>query len=54
MQQHNAGAGLGLAVLSAAAFGSSGTLAASLLAEGWTPGAAVTVRVVVAAPGAVR
>jgi drug/metabolite transporter (DMT)-like permease len=49
MQQRSSGAGLGLAVLSAAAFGSSGTLAASLLAEGWSPGAAVTVRVVVAA-----
>ena len=49
MEHRSGGAGLGLAVLSAAAFGSSGTLAASLLAEGWTPGAAVTVRVVVAA-----
>jgi len=43
------GAGLGLALLSAASFGTSGTFAASLLAAGWTPGAAVTVRVVVAA-----
>ena len=42
-------AGLGLAVVSAAAFGTSGTFAASLLAAGWTPGAAVTVRVGIAA-----
>ena len=38
-----------LAVLSAAAFGTSGSFASSLLATGWTPGAAVTVRVAVAA-----
>ena len=43
------GAGLSLALLSAAAFGTSGAFAASLLAAGWTPLAAVTVRVVVAA-----
>jgi drug/metabolite transporter (DMT)-like permease len=43
------GTGLGLALLSAASFGTSGTFAASLLAAGWTPGAAVTVRVVLAA-----
>lgn len=43
------GAGLGLALLSAATFGTSGAFAGSLLAAGWTPGAAVTVRVVVAA-----
>jgi drug/metabolite transporter (DMT)-like permease len=43
------GAGLGLAVVSAATFGTSGTFAASLLAAGWTPGSAVTVRIVVAA-----
>ena len=41
--------GLALAVLSAAAFGTSGAFASSLLAAGWTPGAAVTIRVVVAA-----
>jgi drug/metabolite transporter (DMT)-like permease len=41
--------GLGLALLSAAAFGTSGAFAASLLAAGWTPGAAVTIRVVIAA-----
>ena len=43
------GAGLSLALLSAAAFGTSGAFAASLLAAGWTPLAAVTVRAVVAA-----
>lgn len=41
--------GLGLAVLSAAAFGTSGAFAASLLEAGWTPGAAVTARVGLAA-----
>jgi drug/metabolite transporter (DMT)-like permease len=42
-------AGLSLAVLSAATFGTSGSFASSLLANGWTPGAAVTMRVVIAA-----
>ena len=41
--------GLLLALASAVAFGTSGSLAASLIAIGWTPGAAVTVRIVVAA-----
>lgn len=41
--------GLPLAVLSAASFGLSGSLAASLMLVGWTAGAAVTVRVVIAA-----
>jgi drug/metabolite transporter (DMT)-like permease len=41
--------GLGLAVLSAATFGTSGSFASSLLASGWTPGAAVTIRVGLAA-----
>lgn len=45
----NARTGFGFALLSAATFGSSGTFAASLLDAGWTPGAAVTARVVVAA-----
>jgi drug/metabolite transporter (DMT)-like permease len=40
--------GLGLAVLSAATFGTSGSFAASLIHAGWTPGAAVTARVVIA------
>lgn len=41
--------GLGLAVLSAATFGTSGSFASSLIDAGWTPGAAVFARVVVAA-----
>ena len=44
-----AGAGLGLALVSAATFSTSGSFASSLIAAGWTPGAAVTVRVVLAA-----
>lgn len=42
-------AGLGLAVLSAGTFGTSGTFAAALLAAGWSPAAAVTTRIGVAA-----
>jgi drug/metabolite transporter (DMT)-like permease len=38
-----------LAVLSAATFGTSGSFASALMASGWTPGAAVTVRICVAA-----
>ena len=38
-----------LALVSAASFGTSGTLATSLLRAGWTPLAAVTVRIAVAA-----
>ena len=50
VQRHEArGAGLGLAVVSAATFGTSGAFAASLLEAGWTPGSAVTVRVATAA-----
>jgi drug/metabolite transporter (DMT)-like permease len=41
--------GLGLAVLSAATFGTSGTFATSLMAAGWSPGAAVTARIGIAA-----
>jgi drug/metabolite transporter (DMT)-like permease len=40
---------MALALLSAATFGSSGSFAASLIEAGWTPGAAVTARVLVAA-----
>jgi drug/metabolite transporter (DMT)-like permease len=40
-----AGAGLGLAVLSAGTFGTSGTFADSLIRAGWSPAAAVTVRI---------
>ncbi|SHH54070.1 Threonine/homoserine efflux transporter RhtA [Jatrophihabitans endophyticus] len=41
--------GLGLAVVSAATFGTSGSFADSLMASGWTPGGAVTVRIGLAA-----
>lgn len=41
--------GLGLAVASSAAFGLSGPLAKSLLDAGWTAGAAVTARILIAA-----
>src|SRR3954471_23330676 len=41
--------GLVFALLSAATFGTSGALATSLIDSGWTPGAAVTVRVAIAA-----
>ena len=41
--------GMGLAVLSAATFGTSGAVAKSLLSAGWSPGAVVTVRIGVAA-----
>lgn len=40
--------GLALAVLSACAFGLSGVLASGLITSGWSPGAAVTIRVAVA------
>ena len=49
MQKRSGGLGLTLALLSAATFGTSGSFAASLIEAGWTPGAAVTVRVLVAA-----
>lgn len=42
-------AGLAMGVLSGAAFGTSGSFAASLIAAGWTPGAAVIARVAIAA-----
>ena len=41
--------GSAFAVLSAMSFGMSGTLARGLLDAGWTPGAAVTARIVIAA-----
>jgi drug/metabolite transporter (DMT)-like permease len=41
--------GMGVAVLSAATFGTSGTFASSLINAGWSPAAAVTVRVAIAA-----
>lgn len=43
------GTGLALAVLSAATFGTSGAFAAALIEAGWTPGSAVTARIVTAA-----
>ena len=44
-----AGAGLSLAVLSAATFGTSGTFADSLIRAGWSPAAAVTIRIALSA-----
>jgi drug/metabolite transporter (DMT)-like permease len=41
--------GLGLALLSGATFGTSGSFAASLIATGWTPAAAVLTRIAIAA-----
>ncbi len=43
------GPGLGFALVSATSFGLSGSLARGLLDAGWTPGAAVTVRILIAA-----
>lgn len=48
-RQGRARGAVALALLSAASFGTSGSFASSLLATGWTPGAAVTVRVGIAA-----
>ena len=48
-QRTAAGTGLVLALLSAATFGTSGTFATSLIDAGWTPGAAVTARISIAA-----
>lgn len=44
-----AASGVWIALVSAAAFGTSGSLAKSLLETGWSPGAAVTVRIAGAA-----
>lgn len=49
MRRQARSGGLALAVLSAATFGTSGSFAASLLDAGWSPAAAVTVRISVAA-----
>jgi drug/metabolite transporter (DMT)-like permease len=46
---HAAQAGLGLALLSAASFATSGSFARSLIDAGWSPGAAVCARVSIAA-----
>ncbi|MDT4894226.1 MAG: hypothetical protein QOE97_3261 [Pseudonocardiales bacterium] len=49
MTSRTSGAGLGLALFSAATFGTSGTFASSLLHAGWSPAAAVTLRITLAA-----
>ena len=49
LQQRTARAGFVLALLSSAAFGTSGTFARALIDAGWSPGAAVTVRISIAA-----
>ena len=48
-QQNATRAGLGLALLSAATFGTSGTFASALIDAGWSPAAAVTIRISIAA-----
>lgn len=48
-QERAAAAGLGLALLAAATFSTSGSFARSLTDAGWSPGAAVVVRIGVAA-----
>ena len=48
-KQAAGGAGLTLALVSAAAFGTSGTFAAALIGADWSPGAAVLARMAVAA-----
>src|SRR5262245_32434288 len=48
-QRHSTGAGLGLALLSAATFATSGTFVRSLIEAGWSAEAAVAIRVGVAA-----
>jgi drug/metabolite transporter (DMT)-like permease len=42
---HTPGAGLALALLSAATFGTSGTFGSALIEAGWSPAAAVTARI---------
>ncbi len=49
MSQRHPAVGLGVALASAAAFGTSGAFAKSLLLGGWSPGAVVTLRVGIAA-----
>jgi len=44
-----AGAGMGLAVVSAASFGSSGAFGGSLIAAGWTPALVVLIRIALGA-----
>jgi len=47
--KRGAGAGMGLAVLSAASFGSSGAFGGSLIAAGWTPALVVLIRIALGA-----
>ena len=49
MSERTTGTGLGLALISAATFGTAGTFASSLLDAGWSPAAAVTARITIAA-----
>src|SRR6478736_10011800 len=49
MQQERTRMGFGLALVSAATFGTSGTFASALIDAGWSPGAAVTIRISIAA-----
>ena len=49
LQANRARAGFALALLSAATFGTSGTFARALIDAGWSPGAAVTIRISIAA-----
>ncbi len=49
LRDRSAGVGLGLALISAASFGTSGSFARSLTEAGWSPAAAVTVRIGLAA-----
>ena len=48
-RSRSSGTGLTLAVLSAATFGTSGTFGSSLINAGWSPAAAVAIRIAVAA-----
>src|SRR5664279_5711257 len=49
LAERSSRAGFALALLSAATFGTSGTFASALIDAGWSPGAAVTVRISIAA-----
>jgi drug/metabolite transporter (DMT)-like permease len=48
-QERTSRLGFGLALVSAATFGTSGTFASALIEAGWSPGAAVTIRISIAA-----
>ena len=49
LSERSSRAGFALALLSAATFGTSGTFASALIDAGWSPGAAVTMRISIAA-----